>query len=334
MIAVARSTRASRIGLFALIVLVAILASAPYWAGSSNMRLMGEIFAYIALASLWNLLAGYAGLVSVGQHAYVGLGGYVLFALAMFLGVHPLVAVGLAGVAAAIVAVPAAFLLFRLKGAYFAIGSWVLAEVALLLFARVSALGGGSGTSLPITVVRDIADGRAAREAVTYWTALFIVVVVVGGITLLLRSRLGLALTAIRDSEAASRSLGVRITRVKLAVYVAAAAGAGAVGALIFLTKLRISPDAAFSLSDWTALVIFITVIGGVGRIEGPLVGTAVFFLLRETLADYGALYLIALGVVAILIMLFAPRGFWGAFAARTGLEVFPLQRRVIAPRE
>ncbi|MEM8852051.1 MAG: branched-chain amino acid ABC transporter permease [Pseudomonadota bacterium] len=334
MVAVARSTRASRIGLLGLAILVAILASAPYWAGSSNMRLMGEIFAYIALASLWNLLAGYAGLVSVGQHAYVGLGGYVLFALAMFLGVHPLVAVGLAGVAAAIVAVPAAFLLFRLKGAYFAIGSWVLAEVALLLFARVSALGGGSGTSLPITVVRDIADGRSAREAVTYWTALLIVVVVVGGITLLLRSRLGLALTAIRDSEVASRSLGVRITRVKLAVYVAAAAGAGAVGALIFLTKLRISPDAAFSLSDWTALVIFITVIGGVGRIEGPLVGTAVFFLLRETLADYGALYLIALGVVAILIMLFAPRGLWGAFAARTGLEIFPLQRRVIAPRE
>ncbi len=95
------------------------------------------------------------------------------------------------------------------------------------------------------------------------------------------------------------------------------------------VTKLRISPEAAFSVNDWTAFVIFIAVIGGVGRIEGPIIGTLIFFVLRETLADYGAVYLIALGVIAILIMLFARRGVWGYLADRFGLEIFPLRRRV-----
>jgi len=312
-----------------LMLLLAVLAAAPWWAGRADLRLMIEIFAYIGLASLWNLLAGYAGLVSVGQHAFVGLGGYVLFALAIFVGINPLFAIPLAGLVAAAAAVPAAILLFRLRGAYFAIGSWVLAEVARLGFAQVSALGGGSGSSLPVDVVRSIADGRSAREAVTYWAALALVTLIVGLIYLLLRSRLGLALTAIRDSEQASQSLGVRIGRVKLLVYVVAAAGAAMLGALIFLTKLRISPEAAFSVNDWTAFVIFIAVIGGVGRIEGPIIGTLIFFVLRETLADYGAVYLIALGVIAILIMLFARRGVWGYLADRFGLEIFPLRRRV-----
>lgn len=328
-ITVHRATRFSQGAGVVLVLLLAVLAAAPWWAGRADLRLMIEIFAYIGLASLWNLLAGYAGLVSVGQHAFVGLGGYVLFALAIFVGINPLFAIPLAGLVAAIAAVPAAFLLFRLRGAYFAIGSWVLAEVARLGFAQVSALGGGSGSSLPVEVVRSIADGRSAREAVTYWAALALVTLIVGLIYLLLRSRLGLALTAIRDSEQASQSLGVRIGRVKLLVYVVAAAGAAMIGALIFLTKLRISPEAAFSVNDWTAFVIFIAVIGGVGRIEGPIIGTLIFFVLRETLADYGAVYLIALGIIAILIMLFARRGVWGYLADRFGLEIFPLRRRV-----
>ncbi len=333
-IRVQRATTASRIGVVLLALAVAALIAAPWWATRADLRLMGEIYAYVVLASLWNLMAGYAGLVSVGQQAYVGLGGYMLFALSIFAGLPPLVAVLLAGVIAAVIAIPSALLLFRLRGAYFAIGSWVLAEVARLSFAQVSALGGGSGSSLPTDIVRSIAEDRAGREATVYWAALALVVLVIGCIYLLLRSRHGLALTAIRDNERASESLGVRINRAKLAVYVVAAAGTGVAGALIFLNKLRISPDAAFSVNDWTAFVIFIAVIGGVGRIEGPIVGAVVFFALREALADYGALYLIALGLVAILIMLFAPQGLWGWIAERFGLQVFPLQRRVVEARE
>ena len=79
-----------------------------------------------------------------------------------------------------------------------------------------------------------------------------------------------------------------------------------------------------FRVNDWTAFVIFITVIGGIGRIEGPIIGTIVFFVLRQTLADLGTLYLLMLGLVAIVVMLKAPKGLWGLVAERFGWQMFP----------
>ena len=324
--------RRSAISLAALAAAVVALAFAPLWAGRDGLRLLGEIFAYVALASLWNLLAGYAGLVSVGQQAFVGLGGYMLFALAILAGISPLWAIPGAGLIGALAAVPVAALVFRLRGHYFAIGTWVVAEVFRLLASQVSALGGGSGTSLPAAIVVAIADTRTMREFVIYWIALALAVAILALILLLLRSRYGLALTAIRDNELAAASNGVDVVRVKLVVYVFAACGTAMIGALVFLQKLRISPDAAFSVNDWTAFVIFITVIGGIGRLEGPIVGTIVFFALRQALADRGALYLLMLGVVAIAVMLKAPKGIWGLIVDRLDWQVFPLQRRLVPP--
>jgi branched-chain amino acid transport system permease protein len=172
------------------------------------------------------------------------------------------------------------------------------------------------------------------REFLIYWIALGLLAAILGLIVMLLRSRHGLALTAIRDNETAALSNGINVTRSKLVVYVITAAGTAMVGALIFLQKLRVSPDTAFSVNEWTAFVIFIVVIGGVGRLEGPIIGTIVFFLLRETLADLGAIYLMMLGIVAIVVMLKAPKGIWGYVADRFGLELFPLARRVTPRKE
>ncbi len=324
--------RRSEISLAAFAVLLVALALAPWWAGRDDLRLLGDLFAYVALASLWNLLAGYAGLVSVGQQAFVGLGGYMLFALTILADVPPLWAIPLAGLIGAAASVPVAALVFRLRGHYFAIGTWVVAEVFRLLASQVSALGGGSGTSLPASVVAAIAETRVLREFVVYWVALALVTAIIALILMLLRSRYGLALTAIRDNELAARSNGVDVTRVKLVIYVFTACGTAMVGALVFLQKLRISPDAAFSVNDWTAFVIFITVIGGIGRIEGPIVGTVVFFALRQTLADLGPVYLLMLGAVAIVVMLKAPKGIWGVIVDRLDWQIFPLQRRVVFP--
>ncbi len=321
--------RASRIGSGAFALLLAALVLAPFWADRQNLRLLAEIYAYVALASAWNLLAGYAGLVSIGQQAYVGLGGYLLFALTMLAGVPPLWSIPLVGLIAAAVSIPVAALVFRLRGHYFAIGTWVVAEVFRLLASQVSVLGGGSGTSLPAGIVTSIAASRQEREFLVYWIALGLAVLVLVLIVALLRSRYGLALTAIRDNEMAARSSGIGVTRVKLVVYVTTAFCTAMVGAVIYLQKLRISPDGAFSTNDWTAFVIFITVIGGVGRVEGPIIGTAIFFLLRQMFSDLGSLYLLMLGAVAIAIMLFAPRGVWGLLADRFGLQIFPLQRRI-----
>lgn len=328
-LSVTRSSRATKAAALLGLLILIILVAAPLWAGRADLRLMGEIFLYLALASLWNLMAGYAGLVSVGQQAYVGFGGYMLFALTMFGGLHPLAAIALAGVLGAIIAAPVALLIFRLRGAYFAIGTWVIAEVFRLSFAQVSALGGGSGTSLPVGIVRSLADGRAAREHLSYWLALGSALLVIGAVYVFLRSRNGLALTAIRDNELAAGSLGIDIWRTKFLVYIVTAALTTMIGALIFLQKLRISPDAAFSVNDWTAFVIFIVVIGGIGTLEGPIIGTLIFFLLRETLADLGTIYLMVLGAVAIVIMLKAPNGIWGLIRSRFDIELFPLSYRV-----
>jgi branched-chain amino acid transport system permease protein len=326
---VEHATRSSQVGMAGLAVALVVLAAAPYWGGRDDLRLLSEIYAYVALASLWNLLAGYAGLVSVGQQAYVGLGGYVLFASTILLGLNPLFAVPAAGVIAAVVALPVAGLMFRLRGHYFAIGTWVVAEVFRLIASQLSALGGGSGISLPAASVIAMAPSRQLREFLMYWIALALVIVILAAIVLLLRSRYGLALTAIRDNELAARSNGVDVTRTKFVVYLLTAFGTAMVGALIFLQKLRISPDTAFSVNDWTAFVIFITVIGGIGRIEGPIIGTIIFFALRQTFADLGSLYLLLLGAVAIAVMLFAPKGIWGLIAARFGWQLLPLERRL-----
>jgi branched-chain amino acid transport system permease protein len=324
------TSRSSRIGMALIATTVLVLAAAPAWGGRDDLQLLSQMFAYVALASLWNLLAGYSGLVSVGQQAYVGLGAYLLFACAILAGLSPLAAIPLAGIIAAFVAIPVAGLVFRLRGHYFAIGTWIVAEVFRLIASQLSVLGGGSGTSLPASLVIAIAPTRQMRDFIEYWIALALIVAVLALIVLLLRSRYGLALKAIRDSELAATCNGIDVMRTKILVYIVTASATAMIGAFIFLQRLRISPDAAFSVNDWTAFVIFITVIGGIGRIEGPIIGTIVFFVLRQTLADLGTIYLMMLGVVAILVMLAAPKGIWGLIVERLGWQVFPLERRVV----
>jgi branched-chain amino acid transport system permease protein len=337
---IAFGTRSSRVLLPVGIALLAALVALPAFAGRALLQDLFFLFTMIALAQYWNLLAGYAGLVSVGQQAFVGVGGYALFAAVIYAGLDPLLAVLVAGLVAGVLAVPTAFVIFRLKGAYFAIGTWVVAEVFRLVVAQVKPLGGGTGTSLPIEATRSLAgvdlvatlfDVRsgAARDILAYWLALALAVASLVAIYAVLRSRHGLALSAIRDSEVAAESVGVNVARTKLLVYIGTAFGTGMVGALIYLQKARISPDAAFSVLDWTAYVIVIVVIGGIGTIEGPLVGALIFYLLQDYLAAFGSWYLILLGSLALVVMLLAPGGLWGLVSERFDLHLFPVRRRL-----
>jgi branched-chain amino acid transport system permease protein len=318
-------TNLLRVGLLSVTILC--LVSGPYWADRGTMRLLIEVFYFLALAQLWNLLAGYSGLISVGQQAFVGLGGYMLFTVTMFMGVPVLVALPLVGVLTGLIAFPTALVAFRLSGPYFAIGTWVIAEVFRLGFAQIGSLGGGSGISLSTDIVRNMADGRAARESLTYWIALGIMLFVVFGIWLLMRSRIGLGLGAMRDNEEAANSVGVRTNRLKFGVFVGTAAVTGMIGALVFLQKLRITPEAAFSVNDWSVMVIFIVVIGGIGTLEGPILGCILFFVLREYLADLGSWYMIILGLISVTIMLLEPRGLWGLITRKRKLTLFPTAR-------
>jgi branched-chain amino acid transport system permease protein len=323
---VQRATRTSQRAALAGAALVLLAATLPWWAPEDNasswMREFVEIACYFIFAMMWNLLAGYGGMVSIGQQAFFGFGGYVMLSLGNFGGVNPFVAIPLAALAAGLIAVPVSWVAFRLQGGYFAIGTWVIAEVFRLSFANLSAVGGGSGTSL--TALRGIE--KATREHLTFWIALACVVAAIVLVYLFLRSKQGLALLAIRDNEMAAESQGIAVQRMKLAVYVVAACGAGLAGALYFVGNLRISPDAAFSV-NWTAFAIFMVVIGGIGRIEGPIVGALIFWALNKFFSDYGTWYLLGLGLLAIVVTIRFRQGLWGWAQQRYGWSLFPTRR-------
>lgn len=341
--AVETRTGASKVFAVAALVIVAGLVAAPAFVSRAGLQDLFVILTLLVLAQSWNLLAGYAGLVSVGQQAFVGLGAYAMFAGVILLGWGPLPAILLGGVAAFLLAIPTAWFVFRLAGAYFAIATWVIAEVVRLSVAQWKTLGGGTGTSLPSRDVKDMrgvdwirslfdVKGSHAVDIATYWLALALAVGTIAVVYAFLRSKRGLGLAALRDNAGAARSVGVDATRIKATVYLGTAFLTGITGALIYVQTARISPDAAFSVVDFTAYVIFIVVIGGIGTIEGPILGVLVFFALRTALADYGTYYLITLGLLGIVVMLFAPRGIWGLVSDRTGIQLFPVRRRLTGP--
>jgi branched-chain amino acid transport system permease protein len=300
---------ASRI---ALVVVAGVLAGAPLLFADPQLTVLTEFFSLLVLAMMWNLLAGYADIVTVGQHGFVGVGAYAFYGLAVLAGINPYLSLPLAGLVALVIAVPVTALVFRLRTAYLSIGTWVIAEVLMLGAGKLEAFGGGSGVSLPVAILRQFGASRGTRIATIYWLAFALAMLALVSTYLLLRSRVGIGLTAMRDNEESAASAGVNISRSRILCFLGTAPLLGITGALITLQKLRIAPHASFSISDWTVFVIFNVVIGGIGTIEGPILGTAVFFILRTYLADYGTLHLMLLGALSIVIILIDRRGLWG----------------------
>lgn len=317
---VRRATRSSKIGAIALVPILIFLAVLPYILSRGTQQTLVTLFSFIVLATMWNLLAGYGGMVSIGQQAYIGIGAYGLVYIGDTLGIDPFLAVPFAVIIAGLISIPISFLAFRLIGGYFAIGTWVIAEVIKLLVVQVPALGGGSGISFGS--LSDFSPGR--RIAYVYWFALICVILAVAVTYLIMRSRLGLGFTAIRDDEVAASSLGVRVVRSKRIVFVLAAMGTALAGTMIAANTLRVQPDSIFSV-QYSAFMIFIVIIGGIGTIEGPIVGAVIFFALQQWLADLGVWYLIILGITAILITLFLPRGVWGLISGNGRIRLFPV---------
>ena len=155
---------------------------------------------------------------------------------------------------------------------------------------------------------RPVRADPALLTAYTYWIALAVTVLALATAYLLLRGRLGLVLTAIRDDEVAARSSGARVGLARMLVFIVAAIGCGAAGGVLAISQLQVQPSAVFSV-QWTAEMAFAVIIGGLGTIEGPIIGTIVYIVLQQTLAAYNAWYLIILGLVAIAVALFARRG-------------------------
>jgi branched-chain amino acid transport system permease protein len=317
---VRRSSRWAELVAVSLVLVVVALGLTPLVMGLSTINDLTQLFILMVMGIMWNLLAGYAGLVSIGLQAFVGLGGYSLLDLADHHGVEPFAALALAALLCGAASLATSFVTFRLTGGYFAIGTWVIAEVFSLVTLQITSLGGGSGAALESLS----SFGPANRLKDTYWAALVCAVVAFAGVYLLMRTRTGLSLTACRDDEEGARSLGVRSRWAKRIAYTVAGIGCGAAGGLLLLSNLDIVPSSAYSV-NLSAYMIFIVLIGGIGTIEGPVIGAVVFWIIQLEFASYGAWYLIALGVLAVLMTLVLSGGLAGLTRSVTHLDPFPI---------
>ena len=301
-----------------------ILTIAPLFVDAGVLRTLVEVFVFVTLALMWNLLCGYGGMPSIGQHAFIGLSAYLLFTLANKWGVQPFLAWVIAIAICGALAWPLTHLLFRLRDGYFAIGTWVVADTLRLIAANTSYVGGGSGMTL--TAFRSISF--SVRSLSIYWLALALVFASLIGCYLLLKSRFGLALTAIRDNERCASGIGINVKRVKTIIFVLTSMGFSAAGGIYYMNALRVSPDSAFGI-HWSAILIFMVVVGGIGSLEGPLIGAFLYLILLNYFSDSGTMYLIGLGVVAISVTLLFRSGIWGAIVGKFNIHIFPTSRHV-----
>jgi branched-chain amino acid transport system permease protein len=304
-------------------VLAVALFFVPVVLSANTTQKMTSLLILVLLAAMWNALAGFGGLVSVGQQAFIGLGAYGTVWLTNH-NMKPYQAMVVAALFCGALAVPLSFVVLRFRGAAFAIGMWVVAEVAAIFVSLDSSLGAGTGTSL----IELNYYTPNQRQEYTYWLTLGMAVFFLGLLFVLLRSRLGASLQAIRDDEEAAASLGVRVVFNKRILFVIAAAGCGAAGAMTLANTLFIEPNSIFGV-DWTAYMIFMVLVGGLGTFEGPIVGALVLFAIQNEFADNGVWYLVGLGATAILFALLLPRGVWGTIEDKFDFQVMPVGYRL-----
>lgn len=316
---VERWTRRSAVTVCLLAIVLAALAAGAVLFPPLVLDDFVTLFIYVIIGVTWNALAGYGGLVSVGQQAFFGLGAYVAIRLSAA-GLEVYAALVLGAVAAAIVAWILSPVMLRLRDSEFAIGMWVLAQLFLLLVSLDPMIQGITGTSL--LALEHFP--RAARRVDTYLLALTAMTLLLIALFLLLRSRLGAAMQAIRDDEGAAASVGIKVGRAKRAIFVFAAFGAGLGGALWLASAISFQPQTYFGV-QWTAYMIFMTLVGGIGTFEGPIIGALIFFAIDTVFGASGVWYLIGLGAAAVGFALLAPSGIWGAVERRFEPGLLPV---------
>jgi branched-chain amino acid transport system permease protein len=291
-----------------VIVTIAILVLVPLIEVPRSWLLyLFLFFIYLAMANMWNLLAGYSGLTSLCQPAFLGLAGYTM-AIGTWIGIPWWVGLMSGTVVAAIFALLISAPVFRLSGVYFAIGTLVVPEALRIIFYLWRPVGGkmhGAGAGYMIRGIADVSMNQI------YWLALILGIGSIFLVGFILRSKLGLGLAAIRDNERAAASCGVYVFRLKLYTFIIAAAVTGFAGAIFYLYQGYIEPSATFNVK-WTMTLLLATVIGGMRTEEGPIFGTAVFVFLYFLLARYGGYSLLIQGLILMVIMLLSPQGIVG----------------------
>lgn len=320
---VERWTRTSRLAIGFAVLLAVILAFAPGFLGAGLVDRMTALFIYVILAAMWNALAGYGGLVSVGQQVFFGLGAYATVRLADA-GLNPFVSIFVGAALVAILSYGLSFFMLRLKGGKFAIGMWVVAELAHMLVNLDRLIQGETGTSLISLNAYDV----ETRRTVIYWLSLATMVGLLATLFVLLRTKTGAAIRAIRDNDDAARSIGVNVEKTKRLLFVLAALGVALAGALWLASATTFQPKTYFSV-QWTAYMIFMVLVGGIGTFEGAILGALLFFVLETWFGATGVWYLIGLGATAVAFSLILPKGLWGILEQRFHIQLLPVGYRL-----
>lgn len=301
----ARPRLRALIGVMVGVILLAAVFAVSVVGSNYVQRFLTELFMYAALAYAWNLVGGLAGYVSFGNVAFFGIGAYTVAYLTAH-GIVPLVpAIALAALLAAGFAALIGLPILRLRGHYFAIATLGVAE-ALRQIAGVAneVTGGGSGMLVP-GPEGEIGD----RVRLFYFGMLGLALLSIALTGIVMRSRLGYGLRAIRASEDAAASLGVDTTRAKVAAFTLSGAIGGACGGLFAPWTIYLDPPTAFGL-EISVLPVVLTLVGGIGTLWGPLIGAVMVLVSGELLwGSFLELHSAFLGAVLLVTVLLVPRG-------------------------
>ena len=303
-----------------LAVAVVLLVSLPFWGGDYIVNIFTLILMYMAIGEMWNLLAGYAGLVSLGAQAFIGLGGYSLAMISQVFKLPFLLGFLLAAVISVLFALIISVPIFSMKDVYFTIGTWLVAEAVCVFFQSWAFVNFNVGYN--ITVARRL-SGTAM-----YFIAFGVGLIALVAVVIILRSKFGLGLMAMRDNEAASEIRGVKLYRSKLICFLVSSAITGIAGAALYLNLSYIKPTVGFGI-DWTVSMVFIAVIGGMGTIEGPIIGAIIFVILRQLLYNFSGFSMLILGIIAVVMILVTPKGIMGLINKKKGFDLFGVKRTV-----
>ena len=310
-----------KMNLIILIAVIAVMFVIIPQAGSTYLlNIITLMCLYMAMSQMWNLLGGYAGMLSLGMQAFIGIGGYSLTILSVNYGVNIYLAIIIGAVICALFGLAVSPAIFKMSGVYFAIGTWIIAEALNIFFSNWKFVGYAQDCS--ISTVFSLSNKQL------YYTALIVAVLAVLVVFGLLRTKTGLALMAIRDSASAAETMGVELYKTKLKCYVIACFMMGLIGGAQYMQTAYINPSTGFSI-NWTIAMTFAVIIGGLGTMEGPIVGSVLYVIIVQIMYNYPGMSNIVLGIIAIVVIMVAPDGIMGTLYKKTGFQILSPRRSI-----
>ena len=313
------SDKTSKTKFIILLAILVFLFTAPNYVGLGNTTVMTLIFIYMALGQMWNFLGGFTGLVSLGNQIFIGLGGYSLAIVSQKLGMPIPLGIFVGGLVSVLFALVVSVPVFKMRGVFFTIGTWIIAETLLVIFGGWQYIGAGTGMNISVVF-------KVSPQSL-YYIGLILGLLTILVVYFLLKSKFGLSLMAMRDNESAAEASAIELYRTKLISFLIAAFITGVAGGVMYMKQAFIQSSTAFGI-NWTVAMVFMVIIGGIGTIEGPIIGAIFYVIITQYLYNYPGFGMLILGIIAIAVILLAPKGIMG-FINSKNIEIISIRRKL-----